>query len=206
MDQFIASLSRSTLALIAITAGILVILISNPLPTVCDSQYEHFEDKIRSILFIDRKMKVKPTQTRFAISFDNCRNSNNAGGCYDFFVNLKDVLRELDNTPPQCYADFGERTVIKETLWKSMELITRLAWGERIPASFQAAGGWLDNSNLAIVCELKDTITKFYSYGGKNPIANFARKTVPVLPGAAQIPFDRAWPLTILAKSCVGYR
>lgn len=201
--QALANLSRGMLAFIAITVGILLIIVANPPPTVCDSQYEHFEEKTRSILFIDRKLKVKPTKTRFVIAFENCRAENSVGGCYELFVLLKDILLELDNTPEACYSDFGSRPVIKETLIKSLELTTRLAWGNKPPLNYREAGGWFDTPNLVVFCDLKDTYAKFY---GRNSISTFARKLVPQLPEAKNMRFDVAWPLTLLAYNCQAVR
>ncbi len=197
--QFLANLSRGMLAFIVITVGILLIIFANPPPTVCDSQYEHFEEKTKGILFIDKKLKVKPTKTKFVLAFEKCRAENSVGGCYELFVLLKDILLELDNTPENCYANFGSRPVIRETLNKSLELTTRLAWGNKAPVNYREAGGWFDTPNLVVYCELKDKYTKFY---GKGALSTFARKLVPELPDAQKMKFDVAWPLSLLAYNC----
>ncbi len=197
--QALANLSRGMLAFIIISVGIFLIVASNPPPTVCDSQYEHFETKTKGILFIDKKLKVKPTKTKFVLSFERCRAENSIGGCYEFFVLLKDILLELNNTPETCYSDFGGRAVIKETLTNSMELATRLAWGAKPPSNYREAPGWFETPNLVIFCDLKEKYTQFY---GKNALPNYAKKLIPQLPGAGGMSFNSAWPLSMLAFNC----
>ncbi len=202
LDQFLATLPRRVIAVAVIGLGIMFIVFSNPPKTVCDSQYEHFVDAQKNVLFIDQKRKLKPNKTYFEINFDKCKTSNNAGGCFEFFQLLKETLRDLQDTPQTCYSDMGSRSIVKSTLWQSLELITRIAWGEKPPASYREANGWLESPNLVVFCQLKETIQNFY---GKPRYTEFAKRVLPELPGAQAFPFEKAWTLSVLAASCQNF-
>ncbi|MDZ4660634.1 MAG: hypothetical protein SGJ18_03350 [Pseudomonadota bacterium] len=199
LDRFFATLSRRALATSAIAFGILFILVANPPRTACDSQYEEFQKDQVGRLTIDSKLTVKPSKTTFHLAVEQCRFSNNIGGCLEFFSILKTVLRELDATTQKCFADMGGRNEVKDTLWVSFELITRLAWGEAPPRSYREAVGWLDTPNIAIFCELKEVMSQFY---GPERMAAFSRDLIPKLPGGSGLRFTDAWPRSILSKGC----
>jgi hypothetical protein len=199
LDRFFATLSRRALATGAIGFGILFILVANPPRTVCDSQYEEFQKDQVGRLTINPKLTVKPSKTTFHLAVEQCRFSNNMGGCLEFFEHLKIVLRDLSTTTEKCYADMGGRNEVKDTLWLSFELITRLAWGEAPPRTYRDSSGWLDTPNIAIFCELKGVMMKFY---GSERLNAFSRDLIPRLPGASGMKFSEAWPRSVLSKGC----
>lgn len=199
LDRFFATLSRRALATGSIAFGILFILLANPPRTVCDSQYEEFQKRQIGQLTLDPKLKIKPSKTAFHLAVEQCRFSNDIGGCLEFFNILKSVLRDLDVTNENCYSDVGGRNEVKDTLWVSLELITRIAWGEAAPRNYQESAGWLDSTNVALFCDLKETMNRFY---GKEKLNSFSRDLLPKLPGGSQIKFSDAWPRSILSKGC----
>ncbi len=199
LDRFFATLSRRSLAVGAITIGIILIFLFSPPVTVCDSQYDQFKTKQIGKIFFDPKPKVKPSKTAFHLSVEQCRFSNNVGGCLDFFNHVKSLTNDLDTVSTKCFGDIGSRVELKDALWVSVELMTRLAWGETPPRSYKESSGWLETPNILIYCELKKILVQFY---GPEKLNEFARTLIPQLPGGNRMPFSEAWPKTILSMGC----
>jgi len=199
MGQFFASLPRKILATVVIVVGTIVIIALNPPTTVCDAQFKVFVKSQVKNLFNDPSRINQPQKVVFGYAMDRCKETNTPGGCHGFFESLSSITRDLKNIPRNCVEDFSKRAVIEKVIWKSLELITRLAWGENPPGTYRDAAGWLSPPDLAIFCGLKDVVISFYGIGR---YGEFSKAVGVDLPGAKELGYKETWTRMILSYNC----
>ena len=62
-----------------------------------------------------------------------------------------------------CGPAAGSTPEIHKALWDAVELLLRLAWGEKPPEMRNAIFGWLDVADLTLFCKLKTRISSIYA-------------------------------------------
>lgn len=201
MDRFFANLPRDMLALLAISGGILFIVFSDPPYTVCDSQKELIKKSQEKFLYKDPKSKFLKT-TKYEQLRDHCRASNNPGGCYELFQQIKTMLVDLSTINQECQAAVGRISEINKALWDTLELILRLAWGEKPPEAYHAKFGWLDTADISLFCKLKSRVSTVY---GEDAWVRFREKMMLELPGAKDMPRNQVWDMSIFSENCARY-
>lgn len=202
MDKWLAQFSKTTIAFCAIVGGILFIVLSDPPHTVCQSQIEVLKESQKHFLYKDPpKSKVIKT-TKYTTQYNRCEGSKSPGGCYEFFQSIKVLLDDLQTVPSDCGAAVGEVSEVRKALWSTVELLVRLAWGEKPPAAYHAKFGWLDNADINLFCKLKVRITQMY---GESSWNNFRERMMADLPGAKDLNRNQVWEMALLSENCARY-
>ena len=202
LDQWLASLSKNTLATLSILGGIAFIVLLNPPHSVCDSQKEIFKKTTESTFFIDPKKKKLITKNRFTNFLNECRYDGKPGGCYEFFESLRFLTREMAIVPDQCVQAVSSFPEVKDALWKGTELMVRLAWGETPPESFVERAGWLSEAEIALFCRLKKQTTRAF---GESAWTTFREGQFKKLPGVTDLSRNEAWSRMIFSFQCSKY-
>lgn len=201
MDKWLAQFSKNTIAFVAIVGGILFIVLSEPPHSVCDAQISVIQEAQNSFLYKDPQSKVVQT-TKYERLRDRCKVTNNPGGCYEFFQEMKKLLQDFSTVSSECAGKVGGVSEINKALWETSELLVRLAWGEKPPASYHAKFGWLDAADINLFCKLKTRIS--YVYG--EPAWNqFRERMMTELPGAKEISRNQVWELNLFSENCARY-
>jgi len=204
MDGFFSSLPKNMLAFLAIVGGTIFIVIAQPPASVCDSQIEVFKAAQANFLYKDErwpKSKVIKS-TKFEYLRDMCKGTNNPGGCYELFQDLKVLLHDISVAPKECGPAIGGLSEVKRALWESMDLIVRLAWGEKPPTAYHAKFGWLDTADVSLFCKMKATVQVAY---GESQWTTFREKRLKDLPGAKELPRAQVWDMSLFSENCNRY-
>lgn len=194
-------LPKGLIAFLAIAAGMAFIILSEPPHTICDSQLEVFRAAQKSFLFLDPKKKTMKT-TKFNELRDHCKLTNNPGGCYELFQEMKIMLRDLDAVPSDCAEVVGQVPEVKNALWKTTELMVELGWGEKPPSTYYQKFGWLDKSDISLFCQLKSRINRVY---GEQAWISFRERMFTSLPKAKELSRNQVWDMSILSENCARY-
>ena len=205
MDNFLSKFSKPTLIAVSLIGGILFIVISDPPHTLCTTQQEIFKEEVGNYLFIDgaKQQKAKGTlKSGFQKDIEYCRSSNRAGGCYEFFFNLRDMLRSFHTVSNECKKSVGGSSEVRVALWEIVELMVRIAWGGTPPRGIYDKYSWMDTSDMNLFCNIKQLIKDLYV--DKNWV-EFRERMIKELPGADQLSRQRTWELMILSDDCAQF-
>lgn len=202
MVEWLKSLPKTAFVTLVLSAGVLFIVFSDPPRSVCDTQISKLDEAIKDFLSLDQIKKPNRKQTRFTKLVETCKVTNSAGGCYELFLSLKEMLKDVGAVSPECIAKLTSHTAITETVWTSLDLMTRLAWGEKPPEMATLRTGWFDPADLNLFCELKRTITNIYSDTKWN---SFVEAYFTQLPGAKSLDRTEAWQRMLFSVNCSLY-
>jgi hypothetical protein len=203
LDQFIASLPKTVLAIIAIVIGFVVIVASDPPRTQCDSQMELFKQQQQDFLY-GAVSSAGATQPPLAKAmFAQCQDGNGPGGCFEFFTRLRKMNEDLEIVPKLCAETVAKDDQLQTWIFKSMKLMAQISWGDRGPASVNHRDGWLDASDLAMYCGLKKHATLIY---GIEKMDEWRAGVLGSLPEAEKLDRDSVYQRSLLATPCEAYR
>src|SRR5262249_7811152 len=155
----------------------------------------------QKFLFKNPKSK-QVTITKYETLRDNCKKTNNPGGCLEFFQELKVLLNDLNAFPTECGGVASDQKEYSRALWEPVEILVRLAWGEQPPASYSAKFGWLENPDVGLFCQLSQRINTFY---GEDAWVRFRERVMHELPGAKDLPRNQVWELSLFSENCARY-
>lgn len=201
MDKFLSLIPKNTLAFLSIVGGTLFIVLSEPPHSICDSQLEVFKSEQEKLLYKDPKSK-KIITTKYQRLLEHCKITNNPGGCYELFQELKIFLHDLSTVPSECSGAVSSLTEVKKALWEPMELLVKLGWGEKPPTAYHAKFGWLDTADMSLYCRLKGRIIQVYGEPDWNA---FREKMMRELPGAKDMPRNGVWDMSLFSENCARY-
>jgi len=204
MNQFLASVPKNILAFVAIAAGIVFIILSQPPASVCDQQIEVIKTAQTNFLYKDEffpKSKVIKT-TKYEYLRDRCKQTNDPGGCYELFQEMKILLHDLNTLTSACASAAGSLAPVRRALWETLDLMVRLAWGEKPPESYSTKLGWLDSADVNLYCKLKDKAQLIF---GESQWDRFREKLMVELPGAKELPRNQVWDLSLFSENCARY-
>ncbi len=201
MGNFSSLFPKNVLAFLLIVGGMAFIIVSRPLHSVCDSQMEVVNKNEQKLLFKDPKSKMVKT-TKYETLRDHCKATNNPGGCYEFFQEIKVMVHDLRTLSSECASAISGTSEYKRALWEPIELLVRLAWGEAPPASYSVKMGWLEIADVSLFCQLKERITFFY---GASSYEAFRERMMQELPGAKDLSRNQVWDLSIFSENCGRY-
>lgn len=202
LNQLLSSFSKNTLAFLAISGGILFIVLSQPPHSICDSQLTVIRDSQKHFLYKDPpKSKVIKT-TKYETQRDRCRSTNSPGGCYELFHNTKILLEDLNSLTNECGTPAAGIPEVKRALWETVELLTELAWGEKPPVSYNAKYGWLDTADVTLFCKLKTRVVFVF---GENSWVSFRERMMQELPGAKTLTRNQVWDMSLFSENCARY-
>lgn len=194
----LANLSKTWLVVIALVGGTFLIILFDPPRTVCDTQAGIFKKQVGSLIFIQGK-NFKGKQSKVEQQLEKCKFTNSLGGCYELFSSYRNLITELSTIPNECLSQVGNLKQVKNTLWDSVELMARLAWGEKPPVSYTQRQGWFSQADMALFCRLQNYIVKIY---GKQKWNEFREKILTELPEAKFLTREKSWPLSIFSLRC----
>lgn len=192
------SLPQWILVLIGLGGGLFLIFLFNPPHSKCDSQFELFKKHQTPFLFLDPQ-KPNMTKTQLEKSMEECRKSNNSGGCYPFFEGVQKMVNDLKIITGDCGDDVKSRSEVQSAVWKSMTFIFELAWGTKPPKSQYENISWFDHLNIAIYCDLRTYIMNNYN---KEKWEDFRENILTSLPGSTDLGRDKTWKLSLFTVSC----
>lgn len=201
MDRILSLIPKNVLAFLAIAGGIALIIMSQPPHTVCDSQIKVIEKSQARFLQKDPKSN-KITSTKYERLRDHCKVTNNPGGCYEYFQELRTLLHDLATLARECMSALSEVNEFKRAIVESSELIVRLAWGEKAPATYSVKFGWLDSADMSLFCRIKNYYIQSY---GDEAWDQFRERMMRELPGAKDLPRNQVWDLSIFSENCSKY-
>ena len=201
LDNYIAKFPKGLVAFVVITLGIAFIVINDPPKTLCDSEVEIFKKDHRH--FLAPIPKSNKNITQYDLQKDLCKRANGPGGCYEFFTQVRKLLQSIEGTPKQCRQKIGNIPQVKKALWQTARLFTHMAWGSSPPTSSYEKLGWYDYSDINTFCRLQDRIKELY---GAREWSEMQEAMFIKLPGANQIPRDKAWNLMLLSVNCYQYQ
>lgn len=201
MDQFFKSLSRTTLAFLVIGGGILFIIITDPPHTLCDSQLEAFEKSQQGFLYLNPKNKGAET-TKHQRLVNQCKISNNPGGCYEYFLGLKEMLKDVRAVPDECLEDLGGVSRYRKAVWEAIGLLADLAWGEKPPETYYEKFGWLNTADVSLFCHLKQNAVTIW---GREEWRRYQEKKMLAHAGAESMERKKIWEATLFSVNCAEY-
>lgn len=162
---------------------------------------EVFRKAQGKFLYLNPKRKMIKT-TRYKELREHCKMTNNPGGCYELFQELKAMTRDMGAVPSDCAPKLSQEAQVRDALWQSVELMVRLGWGEQPPTTYFQKFGWLDRADMSLFCALKGQAIDLY---GESSWTNFRERMFKELPGASQISRSQAWDMSILSENCARY-
>lgn len=210
MNNFLASLPKNLLAFFAIAGGmIFIIYFLRPPHSICDSQIEVLDKAQNAFLFEDQKVKTRLAgkkegnlTTRYERLRDQCDLTNESGGCYEYFQEMRIFLRDLNALSAECGPVAGDIGRYRKPLVETLEKIARIAWGSAPPASYNLKFNWLDSSDINLFCLLKERYIRFY---GDESWERFRLGLNPKLPGSKDLTPNQIWDLSIFSENCARH-
>ncbi len=202
MNNFFSKLSQPVLVTLCLVGGVLLIVLMDPPHNICTSQMEVFREDIGQYLFVDKAKGQKlggMPRSGFQKDIQYCRNSNSTGGCYEFFFNFRDILRSFRLVSNECKRGIGQVKELKDAFWETIELMVRIAWGDKPPRGIGEKYGWMDASDMSLFCNIKRINQKLYS---EKQWVDFRERMMKELPGSQKLLREQVWQLTILSNDC----
>jgi hypothetical protein len=203
MDQFLASLPKSFIAIVAIVITLLVLRQWDPPRTVCDTQIEYFKDAQKKFLYPESTSSEVKKQALVKTLFETCNNENNPGGCFEYFESIKKMLTDLKNVPEQCSEAIGEVPEVQQWTWKTLRLMVQMAWGPKPPISYIQKNGWFDSSELSLYCGLRQEAIRIY---GREKYGEWQEQMLQSMPGAEKLDRNQIWQRHLLSTPCDLYK
>ena len=198
MNKLLVALPRWLFVILALSVGLVLIILFDPPHSKCDSQFDLFKSSQAQFLFTDPKAKFQK-RTGYDKAFESCKQGNSPGACHDLFQGMKAVVRQIEGASSDCHEDLVQRAPVQTALTEVLSLTVRLAWGETPPESAYTRLGWLDTSHMALFCELK----RVYIAGkGETAWASLREELMKELPFAPNLPRNEVWARSILSYNC----
>lgn len=179
MDQ----IPRPLIVIFVLAAGIATFFFIKEPASLCNSQIEIFKQSQAGAIF-PRVMKSAQRPALYPRLVDNCKTGNSPGACYELFSLLRKLNQDLRGSPQECLVPFGEIPQVKKALTEGVQLMIQLAWGEKPPEEGLSKFHWMETSDLALYCQLRDLNFKIY---GDEAWTLLRKSTYAKLPGEAQI-------------------
>lgn len=202
MDQLLNSIPRFLLVLGLIALGFFFIINQNPPKTVCDTQLEVFRE-IQAAFLYGSSENGKPRPAQFLELHQTCLNQNSPGGCYDFFEKLKKLAVDLGNISRECSVRVTDEEQVRNALFRSLKLMTQIAWGEREPKTMYAKYSWFDASEISIFCDVKKVTKRTLA---PEDFLNWKNQIQNGLPGADQVEKETLDRKSLFSTPCDAYR
>jgi hypothetical protein len=179
MENFINSLPKPVLAILAILIGIAIFMVTSPPHTVCDTQADLLRESQKGVLFPTtiKKSKIPGVLSK---AKETCQLGNSAGSCYEYFMLLRKLAEDIAKGSSECTGQVYEISEVAAALNDGLELAVRLAWGVKPPEPNADRFGWLQESEISTFCRMKAI---YLRANGEEAWANFRKKISQKLPG-----------------------
>jgi hypothetical protein len=203
LDQLLNRLPKTMLALLVIVVGFVVIVVSDPPRTVCDSQLELFQQQQSEFLYGGKDSSGKNRPALVKKLYTTCQETNSPGGCFEYFLRLKKLNQDLDLIPKHCSETVAKDSTLKSWLLGSLKIMTEISWGDRGPASFTRKNAWFDASDLSMFCGLKKQALRIY---GVETMDQWREGVLANLPEAAKLDHESLYQKSLVSTPCEAYR
>jgi hypothetical protein len=197
LDRLLVSVPRAILVFLGLIAGVALIVLSDPPKTVCGSQLEVFRTLQTPFMYPDPKQPL--IQIGLKKSVRSCKQGNGPGACLDFYEGLNKFLRDLDTFSSQCTEEISKVEDIKSVLSSGLDLTTKLAWGDRGPASQSDKLNWMDTSHVDWFCRAKKKWIELY---GEEDWAEYREKLMSELPNHQALGRNETWKRSLVSLNC----
>jgi hypothetical protein len=186
--MMIAGLPKGLVVAVVLIVGIIFFLVANPPHRPCTSKLEVFRELQAGKLF-PGKGKVLARSPKILQQIENCKFGNSPGACFELFLTLRGLIRDLQSLPQECSEDIREVGEIRGSLREGMSLLVQIAWGETPPEKGMGPvqQGWLEAADLALFCSLKDMYVRFF---GKEEMDQLKMAIMTKLPGEPAVIAD----------------
>ena len=204
MNNILKSLSKGTLAFICIALGTLVIIYLDPPHTLCNSEKTQLLETQKKFLEPDPALKkaFKKAKSPHNRLYTSCKESENSGGCLEYFLHVKKFMSDFEVTSQECRKQIFSDKKIKDVFNQSLQLMVNLAWGKAAPTEYQKKYSWFDQADIYLFCKIKNLVQTSSSE------ANWATQREALLqqlPGADNLSRDQLWKSSLLSTSCKSY-
>jgi hypothetical protein len=198
MGDFLKSFSINTIGFVAIAAGLVVIISSDPPKTICDAELQQFRIGVRGFLYPNRDVKIH--KGKYFEEFDMCKQGVTPGACVGLFDGIRKMLDASSVVSERCLATVGDDADFKNVIFSTTDLMVRKAWGaDAAPVSVTLKNGWLNMSDVHLFCRLKKRIDDFY---GEGTWDKYKEKYFTELPGAKALTRQVVWEKSLLSSRC----
>ncbi len=187
----------------------------------CDTTFESFRKAQEGFLF-PKTIKSVTRQPLYKKTIEMCKLGNSPGACYEHFNGLKKVMRDVSGIPNSCGDHLSKLPELSSLISENLKLMIEIAWGESPPASNYEKTNWLEASDLALFCQLRD---EWIRLAGDENYTEFKTKIQNGLPGekptfadgectncdrrkkAIQLlSIEEIWKVSLLSLDCRQYR
>jgi hypothetical protein len=199
--NWLKSLPKTAFVTLILSVGVLYIVLSDPPKNICDAQIDQF-DLINVGLLSPNPKDPSHKTSKYQDLFAVCKDTKSPGGCYELFSNLKVIIKNARTVSPECFGKLSGHKAFSDSIWSSLDLIARLAWGDKAPEYAQQKLNWFDAADTNLFCSLKQTAEDVY---GKDRFASFQEEYFKALPGADKLVRDEAWKRMIFSLACESY-
>jgi len=158
---------KPLLVAVVLLIGVALLPFLNEPHSVCQSQLQVLAESQAGFIYpkIEKKVKIPPTYDRAYRSCLNSRVANTAGGCAEYFEIIARLTRDLNSIGNECGEFVAKDEPITKALTQSLRLFVEIAWGDPPQdekADFRLATSWLEMTDLAVFCSLKDQWIRFF--------------------------------------------
>ncbi len=204
MINWFKSLPKTTFVTLVLVVGVFYIVASDPPKGICDAQMDQFDVLNKGLLTPNPKNPSHKT-SKYQDLFALCKETKSPGGCYELFLNLKAVIRNARTISTSCFSKLAKQDNFNDAIWSSLELMVRMAWGDKPPDQPQQKLAWFDAADLNLVCTLKQTAIDVF---GKEQFDSFQEKFLTggaALPGAEKMSRADVWKRMLFSITCTQY-
>ena len=182
MENFINSLPKPLLVLLVLGGAIAFFITSSPMHTVCDTQLEVLREAQKGNVFPSvvtvkgTKQRIPPAITKFK---ESCQVGNSAGACYQYFTSLRSIAVDIGKASSECTPMMFEVEELKRAMTDGIEVMARIAWGAKPPDEGFARFNWLQDSEVAVFCRLKNIYVRAVDEEGWEVLRRSIYKKLP---------------------------
>lgn len=201
MDDFFRKVPKPVLVLGILIVGLGLFIYLKPFHTVCDSQIEVFRQAQAGKLYpLQKKTGVR--EPVIGKLLENCKLANSPGGCLEYFMTLRKIVRDLNSVPTECVKPIATLPEVKRAYLGGLGFIVRLAWGE-VPPEVLSKASWLETPDLALFCGLQKIAFRTMEQEEWTALRN---SSMSKLPGADILGSEEVWQRSLYSLRCEAYQ
>ena len=197
--EFIERLAPQWMIAVAVLViGIAVIFYRSPQATYCDAQKETF-------IQTEKDFMMGPNYKRF---FERCLYDARPGACKPYFDGMNGLIDHFSVIDDSCLkevASSGGR--VQKVITDFILETTRIAWGDRGPASMYAKEAWFTGDHLKVICRARSAYQNLYGEPRYRLLEKRLVKLLPEGKGRTRFTgnFEAKYQNTLLSVSCSRY-
>ena len=197
----IYKLPKAVLAFLVISGAIIFILLNDPPHTFCDTQLEHFKSLQKGVLYKDSK-DFHEEKSKLNRKQQTCQETRAPGACYEYFSELKKLLKDFRVLSLQCKSIIFSETKVKSALSSALTLITAIAWREEVLKGQVSKYYWLNQSDMYLFCDIKNKYMQYYGMPNYEKLEKNIINQLSTKEQNKQLVLKRS----LLSESCLKYR